>query len=380
MTDSAPLIIEPYFQLMAQKNASDLFFVAGAPPSIKVNGKLQPVSRKAMEPRQTERIARELMSPADSMAFEREHSANFAIGRAHLGRFRINVYRQRGDVAMVVRFIKPAIATLDQLGLPEVLKQLVGYNDGLILIVGSTGSGKSTTLAAMIDHRNSNQAGHILTVEDPIEFLFSHKQSIVGQREVGIDTPSYAQALIDGMREAPDVIMIGEIRTREVMQQAMNFSDTGHLVLSTLHATNATQALDRVVNMFPEEFRGQTLSDLSINLRAIVAQRLLRTVDGGRAAAFEILILTPYVSELIRSEGFSQIKEIMAKGSSVGMLTFDQSIYRLYKAGRVTLKEALAKADSRADLEWQINFGGQATATEEVVSDLADLPTPTNRG
>ncbi|WP_019023334.1 MULTISPECIES: PilT/PilU family type 4a pilus ATPase [unclassified Thioalkalivibrio] len=364
------LQIEPYLSLMAQKAASDLFFLTGAPASIKVDGVLQPISRKALASGQAETIAREMMNEHQAEIFERETAVNFGISRSGLGRFRVNVYRQRGEVAMVIRFIRMSIPTIEQLGLPPVLEEFVSHHDGLVLIVGATGTGKSTTLASMIDHRNTHSSGHILTVEDPIEFLFTHKRSIVGQREVGIDTPSYDHALQEGMREAPDVIMIGEVRSRETMRAALTYADTGHLVLTTLHATNATQALDRVINLFPEDNRSQILSDLSLNLRAIIAQRLLQTKDGQRVAALEIMVNTPYVSELIRDEKINEIKEIMAKGSSVGMQTFDQAIVKLFKGGRVMLDEALNKADSRADLEWRLNFGGGVSAAEETEEDL----------
>lgn len=364
------LQIEPYLKLMAQKEASDLFFITGAPASIKVDGVLQPISRKALGPGQAESIAREMMDERQGAIFERETAVNFGLSRAGMGRFRVNVYRQRGEVAMVIRFIRVAIPTLEQLGLPPVLQQFVSHNDGLILVVGATGTGKSTTLASMIDYRNTERTGHILTVEDPIEFLFSHKRSIIGQREVGIDTPSYDHALQEGMREAPDVIMVGEVRSRETMRAALTYADTGHLVLTTLHATNATQALDRVINLFPEDNRPQILSDLSLNLRAIVAQRLLQTKDGRRLAALEILVNTPYISELIRGEKVGEIKEVMAKGASVGMQTFDQAIVRLFKSGEVMLDEALNKADSRADLEWRLNFGGGVTAAEDTEEEL----------
>ncbi|WP_018861247.1 MULTISPECIES: PilT/PilU family type 4a pilus ATPase [unclassified Thioalkalivibrio] len=362
--------IEPYLSLMAQKRASDLFFVTGAPASIKVDGILQPISRKALAPGQAEAIAREMMNEHQAEIFDRETAVNFGISRSGLGRFRVNVYRQRSEVAMVIRFIRMSIPTIEQLGLPAVLQEFVAHQDGLILIVGATGTGKSTTLASMIDHRNTHSSGHILTVEDPIEFLFTHKRSIVGQREVGIDTPSYDHALQEGMREAPDVIMIGEVRSRETMRAALTYADTGHLVLTTLHATNASQALDRVINLFPEDNRSQILSDLSLNLRAIIAQRLLQTKDGQRVAALEIMVNTPYIAELIRDEKISEIKEIMAKGSSVGMQTFDQAIVKLFKGGRVMLDEALNKADSRADLEWRLNFGGGVSAADEAEEDL----------
>lgn len=350
--------IDPYLKLMAQKGASDLFFITGAPISIKVDGRVQPLSQTTLKPGEVARIAGEIMLPIHQQSLEQQNSANFGVSRADVGRYRVNVYRQRGELAMVIRHIQLSIPSIESLGLPLVLKDFAKHRNGLVLIVGSTGSGKSTTLAAMIDHRARSETGHILTVEDPIEFLFPHRLSIVGQREVGLDTPSYEQALQDGMREAPDVIMVGEVRSRETMRQALNYADTGHLVLTTLHATSANQALDRLIHMFPEDFRGQILSDLSINLRAIVAQRLLQTPQGKRVAAVEVLVNTPFVAELIREDKVGEIKEAMQKGSKDGMQTFDQALYRLYKEGKVELEEALSKADSRADLEWRLSFGG----------------------
>ena len=350
--------IDPYLKLMAQKGASDLFFITGAPISIKVDGRVQPLSQTTLKPGEVARIAGEIMLPIHQQSLEQQNSANFGVSRADVGRYRVNVYRQRGELAMVIRHIQLSIPSIESLGLPLVLKDFAKHRNGLVLIVGSTGSGKSTTLAAMIDHRARSETGHILTVEDPIEFLFPHRLSIVGQREVGLDTPSYEQALQDGMREAPDVIMVGEVRSRETMRQALNYADTGHLVLTTLHATSANQALDRLIHMFPEDFRGQILSDLSINLRAIVAQRLLQTPQGKRVAAVEVLVNTPFVAELIREDKVGEIKEAMQKGSKDGMQTFDQALFRLYKEGKVELEEALSKADSRADLEWRLSFGG----------------------
>lgn len=362
--------IDPYLKLMAQKGASDLFFITGAPISIKVDGRVQPLSGTSLKPGEVAEIAGEIMSPANRATMDRDLSANFGISRPDVGRYRVNVYHQRGQVAMVIRHIQLQIPTIEELGLPLVLKDFVTQRNGLVLIVGSTGSGKSTTLAAMVDHRARHETGHILTVEDPIEFLLPHRLSIVGQREVGIDTPSYELALQDGMREAPDVIMVGEVRSRETMRQALNYADTGHLVLTTLHATNATQALDRVINLFPEDNRPQILSDLSLNLRAIVAQRLLQTKDGRRVAALEILVNTPYIAELIRDEKINEIKEVMGKGGSVGMQTFDQAIVKLFKTGDVMLDEALNKADSRADLEWRLNFGGGVASADESEEEL----------
>ncbi|MBS0002219.1 MAG: PilT/PilU family type 4a pilus ATPase [Thioalkalivibrio sp.] len=366
--------IDPYLKLMAQKGASDLFFITGAPISIKVDGRVQPLSGTSLKPGEVAEIAGEIMSPEQKATMDRDLSANFGISRPDVGRYRVNVYHQRGQVAMVIRHIQLQIPTIEELGLPLVLKDFVTQRNGLVLIVGSTGSGKSTTLAAMVDHRARHETGHILTVEDPIEFLLPHRLSIVGQREVGIDTPSYELALQDGMREAPDVIMVGEVRSRDTMRQALNYADTGHLVLTTLHATSSNQALDRLIHMFPEDFRGQILTDLSLNLRAIVAQRLLQTPDGKRVAAVEVLVNTPFVSELIREDKVSEIKEAMQKGSKDGMQTFDQALYRLYKEGRVDLEEALSKADSRADLEWRLSFGGGMGSLESQEEEDFRLP------
>ncbi len=366
--------IDPYLKLMAQKGASDLFFITGAPISIKVDGRVQPLSSAPLKPGEVAQIAAEIMTPEQQAALQNDLSANFGISRPDVGRYRINVYHQRGQVAMVIRHIRLTIPTIEELGLPLVLKDFVMHRNGLVLIVGSTGSGKSTTLAAMIDHRARHETGHILTVEDPIEFLLPHRLSIVGQREVGLDTPSYELALQDGMREAPDVIMVGEVRSRETMRQALNYADTGHLVLTTLHATSANQALDRLIHMFPEDFRGQILTDLSLNLRAIVAQRLLRTPEGKRVAAVEVLVNTPFVSELIREDKVGEIKEAMQKGSKDGMQTFDQALYRLYKEGKVELEEALSKADSRADLEWRLSFGGGVGSLEGEAEEDFRLP------
>jgi len=366
--------IDPYLKLMAQKGASDLFFITGAPISIKVDGHVQPLSSAPLKPGEVAQIAAEIMTPEQRATLETDLSANFGISRSDVGRYRINVYHQRGQVAMVIRHIRLTIPTIEELGLPLVLKDFVMHRNGLVLIVGSTGSGKSTTLAAMIDHRARHETGHILTVEDPIEFLLPHRLSIVGQREGGLDTPSYELALQDGMREAPDVIMVGEVRSRETMRQALNYADTGHLVLTTLHATSANQALDRLIHMFPEDFRGQILTDLSLNLRAIVAQRLLRTPEGKRVAAVEVLVNTPFVSELIREDKVGEIKEAMQKGSKDGMQTFDQALYRLYKEGKVELEEALSKADSRADLEWRLSFGGGVGSLEGEAEEDFRLP------
>ena len=352
------MTIEPYLRLMAQQSASDMFFTTGAPVSIKVEGVFKPVSKQPMAPGMIKRLAYELMNENQVADFELTREMNLGISLQALGRFRVNIYVQRGAVSMVIRYIRSQIPSIEELHLPPILKDLVMHNTGLIMVVGATGSGKSTSLASMIDYRNTNRMGHILTVEDPIEFVFQHKKSIVGQREVGLDTMSYDNALREAMREAPDMIMIGEVRDRHTMEAAIGFADTGHLALTTLHAVNANQALDRIINMFPPDAKQQILMDLSLNLKGIISQRLVPSTKGKRVAAVEVLINTPYIAELIRKGQMGDIKEVMEKGGSVGMQTFDQSLFELYKAGQITLQNALNNADSRGDLEWRINFGG----------------------
>lgn len=350
--------LDPYLKLMAEKEASDLFFTTGAPPSIKIQGIIKPVSKTRLEPGMTKKLAYSLLSEHQVQDFEDSLELNVGVSRAGMGRFRVNLYMQRGEVSMVIRYIKSHIPKIEELGLPAVLKSLVMEKNGLLLMVGATGAGKSTTLAAMIDHRNSSAPGHILTIEDPIEFVYEHKQCIVGQREIGLDTHSYENALREAMREAPDVILIGEVRDLETMEAAITYADTGHLCLSTLHAVNANQALDRIINLFPPEQKNQILMDLSLNLKAIISQRLVPTEDGRRVAAVEVMINTPYISELIRKGEMGEIKDVMEKAGKSGMQTFDQSLFALYKAGKITQKEALINADSRTNLEWRINFGG----------------------
>lgn len=354
--------LDPYLKLMAEKEASDLFFTTGAAPSIKVNGEMKAVSKKKLEPGQTKKIAYGILNESQIEIFEEELEFNLGLSRPGIGRFRTNIYMQRGEVSMVIRFIKSRIPNIDELGLPEVLKELIQDKKGLILMVGATGSGKSTSLAAMIDHRNATQAGHILTIEDPIEFVYEHKKSIIGQREVGIDTHSYDNALREAMREAPNMIVIGEIRDQETMEAGITYADTGHLCVSTLHAVNANQALDRIINLFPPEQKNQILMDLSLNLKAILSQRLVPTKGGkGRIPAVEIMINTPYISELIRKGDMHEIKEIMEKGGTEGMQTYDQALFDLFKHGKIDINDALNFADSRTNLEWKINFGGGST-------------------
>jgi twitching motility protein PilU len=357
--------IKPYLKLMAQKGASDIFFTTGAPICLKIDGTTRPISKVALESGATKKVAYELLSDQQIREFEETKEMNLGVSIPGGGRYRVNVYYQRGEVSMVIRYIKSDIPSIEKLGLPKVLRDIVMQKNGLVLVVGSTGSGKSTSLASMIEYRNTTISGHILTVEDPIEYTFSHKKSIVGQREVGLDTLSYNNALREAMREAPDVIMIGEVRDRSTMEAAMTYADTGHLCLSTLHAVNANQALDRIINLFPSESKGQILMDLSLNLRGIISQRLVPSTDGGRVPAVEVLMNTPYISELIRKNNFGEIKEVMSKGAAAGMQTFDQCLQGLYKEEKITLEEALNHADSRSNLEWQINFGGNVKSVSQ---------------
>lgn len=352
--------IESYLRFMADKGASDLYLTTGAPASIKVQGKLVHISDTPLRVGVTKTVAYELMTPEQQGEFEKTLEMNLGLPIRSVGRFRVNIYKQRGEVSMVIRYISAKIPALASLNMPQIIKDQVMHKSGLVLVVGATGAGKSTTLASMIEHRNQNHAGHILTIEDPIEFTYSHGLSIIGQREVGIDTLSYKNALREAMREAPDVILIGEIRDHEAMEAAIFFADTGHLVLSTLHAVNANQALDRMINMFPADAQNRILQDLSLNLRCIVSQRLLMGADGGRIPAAEILLNTPFVADLIEQGRVGEIKDVMEKSASIGMQTFDQSLLYLYQDGKISREEALANADSRNNLEWRMNFSTDA--------------------
>jgi twitching motility protein PilU len=347
----------PLFKLMVQRRASDLFFTPNAPIKIKIEGQIHSINKQILSPESVRAAAFSLMSPEQIEFFQRELEIDFAISEPGLGRFRVAIFYQRGFPAMVMRYITADMPRLDELGLPEILTDLVKLKRGLILMVGATGSGKSTTLAAMINHRNENFSDHIVTIEDPIEFLHSNKRSIVNQREVGLDTRSYSNALKGVMRAAPDVILIGEIRDRESMEAAISLAGTGHLVLATLHANNSAETLDRVINMFPHQQHPQILLDLSQYLRAIMAQRLVPSSDGRRAAAVEIMLNTPHIGELIRKGDVSTIKEAIMASAEKGIQSFDHSLVGLYKAGRITLDAALAHADSRSNLEARINFG-----------------------
>jgi twitching motility protein PilU len=344
------LEIETFLQAMVKHGASDLFLSAGAVPGIKIEGKTRRLGEYALDAQEVRRLAYSMLNDSQVAEFERDLELNFAIALKSLGRFRVNVYRQRGSVAMVVRYIKARIPSIEQLHLPAILKDLIMEPRGLILVVGSTGSGKSTTLASMIDYRNERTTGHILTIEEPIEFLHAHKKSIVDQRELGLDTHSYHNALKNAMREAPDVILIGEIRDAETMKHAIAYADTGHLCLSTLHSNNANQTLDRIINFFPDSAHHQLFQDLSEHLKAIVSQRLIPTVDDKRIPAVELLIRTPYIADLIAKRDIDSLKDAMADGAQAGMQTFDQALLALYEQGRISEREALAHADSRNDL------------------------------
>jgi twitching motility protein PilU len=347
----------PYLEMMVAKQASDLFVTVGTPVQIKIDGKFHRIGETSYTPELCREAVYSLLTEAQVAELEAQRELDFGIGIAGHGRFRINAFYQRGSVGMVIRYLANAIPTVEQLGVPEVLKDLVMHKRGIVLMVGATGSGKSTTLAAMIDHRNRNSQGHILTIEDPVEYLHPHKGCIVNQRELGGDTLSYAAALKSSLREAPDVILIGEIRTRETMEAAIELAGTGHLAISTLHANNAHQAMERIINLFPQAMHRTLFMDLSLNLRAIISQRLVSTVAGKRTAAVEILVNTPHIADLIREGRVDEVKEAMADSSEGGMITFDDALLALYREGRITLEHCLANADSAANLEARINFG-----------------------
>ncbi len=339
---------------LVNKEASDLYLTTGAPPSLKVNGEVVAISRENLSPNHVKEMALQIMDVAQQQEFETCKEMNLALSEKGIGRFRVNIFVQRNQVAMVIRHIKTEIPDVKSLGLPPIMSEIILEKRGLVLVVGATGSGKSTSLASLIDYRNQHSCGHIITVEDPIEYLHVHKKCIINQREVGIDTESYDAALVNTLRQAPDVILVGEVRTQETMQHTITFAETGHLCLSTLHANNANQALDRIINFFPEEKHNQLLLDLSLNLRAIISQRLIPTVDGHRVAAFEVLLNTPFMSDLIRRGELHSIKELMIKSEPMGMLSFDTSLYQHFKNGLITYQDALANADSKNNLRLRI--------------------------
>jgi twitching motility protein PilU len=350
--------VKPLFKLMVEKKASDLFFTPFAPAKIKIDGKIMPVNKLEMTPKMVKQAAIELMTEDSLDTFSKEMEVDFAISEPGLGRFRVHVFNQRGNVAMVLRYITSEMPTLDELGMPQQLKDLVMLKRGLVLMVGAAGNGKSTTLAAMINHRNIKTSSHIITIEDPIEFLHSNQQSIVNQREIGLDTKSYANALKSAMRAAPDVIQIGEIRDRESMQSALDMAGTGHLCLATLHSNNAPETLDRIINMFPHSQHGQVFMDLAHYLRAIISQRLVRARTGKRVAAVELMLNTPHIKDLILKGDISEVKEALKDSGEKGIQNFDEALLNLYKAGTITLEEAMVHADSRSNLEAKVNFGG----------------------
>jgi len=361
--------LKDLLKVMIDKDGSDLFLTTGAPPSMKAFGKLIPMTEKVLPPGYTKKIAYSIMNDDQIADFEKSPEMNLALFEEGIGRFRVNIFQQRNEVGIVARNIKTDIPNFKDLGLPETLTKLMMTKNGLILFVGGTGSGKSTSLASLIDYRNTHSDGHIITIEDPVEFVHPHKKSIVNQREVGVDTVSYEEALKNTLRQAPDVILIGEIRTQETMEHALAFAETGHLCLSTLHANNANQALDRIINFFPEERHKQLNLDLSLNLRGFVSQRLIPTVDGKRAAAIEILLGTPRIQDLIKNGKVEEIKEVMEKSEQQGMRTFDSALYHLYREGRITLEEALKNADSANNLRLKVSLAESevgSPGTEEV--------------
>jgi len=351
---------EKLLRLMVEKGGSDLFITAGVPPSMKVNGKIMPVNKTPMSPEMTRETVHSVMNEQQRRDFAENHECNFAISARGIGRFRVSAFYQRNLAGMVLRRIETNIPTLEDLKLPDVLKKLAMTKRGLVLFVGATGTGKSTSLAAMIGYRNKNSSGHIISIEDPIEFIHQLQSCIVTQREVGIDTDSFDVALKNTLRQAPDVILIGEVRTRETMDYAVAFAETGHLCLATLHANNANQALDRIINFFPADRQQQVWMDLSLNLKAIVAQQLIPTPDGkGRRAVIEVLINTPLAADLIRKGEVHELKSLMKRSTDLGMQTFDQALYNLYVQGEITYEDALLHADSSNDLRLMIKLGSE---------------------
>ena len=365
--DQATKFINDLLKLMVSRTGSDLFITGDFPPAIKVDGKVTKVSPQPLNAGHTLALARSVMNDKQVAEFERTKECNFAISPPGVGRFRVNAFVQQGKVGMVMRTIPAVLPTIDGLGVPQILKEVVLSKRGLCILVGATGSGKSTTLAAMVDYRNENSFGHIITIEDPVEFVHAHKNCVVTQREVGLDTDSWEIALKNSLRQAPDVILMGEIRDRETMEHAVAFAETGHLCLATLHANSANQALDRIINFFPEERRAQLLMDLSLNLKALISQRLIPKQDGkGRSAAVEILLNTPLISDLIFRGEVSEIKEIMKKSRNLGMQTFDQALFDAYEANVISYEDALRNADSLNDLRLQIKLNSHRGKSQDL--------------
>jgi len=361
-------------KLMVYKNASDLFITAGIPPSIKVDGKITPVGKASLTPDQSRNICYSIMNRKQREEFERKRECNFALSRSGIGRFRVNVFQQRNQAGMVLRKIETKIPSFKDLNLPPILQELSMTKRGIVLFVGGTGSGKSTSLAAMVDYRNTNSSGHIITIEDPIEYVHQHKGCIVTQREVGIDTDTFEDALVNTLRQAPDVILIGEIRHRKTMEHAVTFAETGHLCLATLHANNSNQAMDRIINFFPEDRRPQLLMDLSLNLKAVVAQRLVPRKDGvGRRVAVEVMINTPLMADLILKGEVHQMKQLMKKSNEQGMKTFDQALFDLYKEGEISLEDALRNADSPNEVRLMVKLDESEGDSDKLIEGLDAL-------
>jgi len=375
-TGSSELSIRQFLSAMEKRDASDIYLTADMPPSYRIDGIVHTVKQPALTATQCKQLANSIMNEQQQKTFAVEHEMNLALSFRDIGRFRVNIFRQRSHVGMVIRKVKLEIPTLDELGLPAIFKDIVMQPRGLVLMVGATGCGKSSSLAAMIDWRNSNQTGHIISIEDPIEFLHHHKKSVITQREIGTDTLEYQVALKNTLRQAPDVILIGEIRDRETMEHALEFSETGHLCLATLHANNANQALERIINFFPEDMHPQVCLNLALNMKAILSQRLVKTVEDKRLPAVEILINTPRITDLIVKWSISEIKESMAKGKSYGMQTFDQALLALWMEGRITEHEALRHADSVNNLRLQIKMvnlkdsGGRTDNLEHLAGNI----------
>ena len=367
--DQASKFINDLLKLMLSRNGSDLFITGDFPPAMKVDGKVTKVSSQPLNAGHTLALARAIMNDKQAAEFERTKECNFAISPPGVGRFRVNAFIQQGKVGLVIRVIPAVLPTIDGLGVPQVLKEVVMAKRGLTILVGATGSGKSTTLAAMVDWRNEQSFGHIITIEDPVEFVHPHKNCIITQREVGLDTDSWEAALKNTLRQAPDVILMGEVRDRETMEHAISFAETGHLCMCTLHANNANQALDRIINFFPEERRTQLLMDLSLNLKAMVSQRLVPKQDGkGRAAVVEVMLNTPLISDLIFKGDVSQIKEIMKKSRNLGMQTFDQALFDAFEANMITYEDALRNSDSVNDLRLQIKLSSQRAKSVDLAA------------
>ena len=372
--DQASKFVNDLLRLMVSRNGSDLFLTADFPPAIKVDGKVTKVSPQPLTGQHTLALARSVMNDKQAAEFERTKECNFAIAPQGIGRFRCNAFVQQSHIGMVMRTIPQILPTIDTMNLPQVLKDVALGKRGLVILVGATGSGKSTSMAAMVDYRNENSFGHIITIEDPVEFVHPHKNCIITQREVGIDTDGWEQALKNTLRQAPDVILMGEIRDRETMEHAVAFAETGHLCMATLHANSANQALDRIINFFPEERRAQLLMDLSLNLKALVSQRLLPRQEGrGRVAAVEILLNTPLISDLIFKGEVAEIKEIMKRSRELGMQTFDQSLFDLYESQAVTFEDALRNADSVNDLRLQIKLHSSRARSTDLAAGTEHL-------